>query len=221
MTPAEQDARGTADLLPCPFCGSEKVRLVPGYCRFVSCRQCGGEGPTTTCDKVGSANADAEATRLWNARDAALLSAREQGRKEGIADVRAEAVKLVQAEAAALAADLESRWPNLYVEGFDTIEAAEIIREHISRAHARGRAEGVADVERCSEIESLDLIERADRLEAAHAVLAAKLAAALVIRRESIDEIVLVSVAECEAVFTVRIKANLNLQEWNGLKETP
>jgi len=52
------------DILPCPYCGSEKVRIdswvipEPGFC--VVCQECQGEGP------IG--HSDAEALNLWNTR---------------------------------------------------------------------------------------------------------------------------------------------------------
>lgn len=48
------------DLQPCPFCGSDNIRVQKEYDAYADCLDCGSRGP-------GSDNRT-EAARLWNRR---------------------------------------------------------------------------------------------------------------------------------------------------------
>ena len=48
------------EIKPCPFCSSEKVRLVSCFTNFIHCTECGANGPSHKDKQI------AKATEAWN-----------------------------------------------------------------------------------------------------------------------------------------------------------
>jgi hypothetical protein len=94
-------------LLPCPFCEGPPVPIVQndtanrGYCEpredygpnghdvraFVFCHECGAEGPAfedTIYDRDGYDDAEGEAVRLWQERNARHRDLFDGGEPEGL-----------------------------------------------------------------------------------------------------------------------------------------
>lgn len=61
----------TDKLKPCPFCGSEALKVDTGYygAKWVECQECFIDGPSITANPIGSREIkDQEAIDAWNSR---------------------------------------------------------------------------------------------------------------------------------------------------------